>query len=226
MQAVLDHSLNTGAAYVAKTMGYDNFKNYLLRYGIASTTGIDLPNEGNSLISNLYTNRDLEYAEASFGQGIALTPIQTVRALSTLANGGYLITPHIAKEIDYKIGGKKVFNYPKGPQVLKASTTEEISRMLTIVADDFLANGHVRLTNYSMATKTGTAQLANPSGGYYQDHYLHYFFGYFPSYNARFLIFLYTYYPKGVQYASETLTSSYIDLAKFLINYYNIPPDR
>ncbi|MDB5194126.1 MAG: hypothetical protein JWN50_140 [Parcubacteria group bacterium] len=226
MQEVLDHSLNTGAAYVVKQMGNQNFKKYLLNYGIGSTTGIDLPNEGNSLISNLNTGRDLEFAQASFGQGIAVTPIQTVRALSVLANGGYLITPHLAKQINYTIGGSKTLDYPQGPQVLKTSTAEEISRMLTIVADDYLKNGTVRLTNYSMATKTGTAQLASPQGGYYADHYLHSFFGYFPSYNARFLIFLYTYYPKNVEYASETLTDTYIDLAKFLINYYDIPPDR
>lgn len=226
MQDVLNHSLNTGVAFVVKQMGNQNFINYMLNYGIGSTTGIDLPNEGKSLISNLFTGRDLEPAQASFGQGIALTPIQTVRALSTLANGGYLITPHLAKEVDYKIGGKKVFDYPKGPQVLKSTTTEEISRMLTIVADDYLKNGTVRLKNYSMATKTGTAQIANPAGGYYEDHYVHSFFGYFPSYDARFLIFLYTYYPKNVEYASETLTDTYMDLAKFLINYYDIPPDR
>jgi cell division protein FtsI (penicillin-binding protein 3)/stage V sporulation protein D (sporulation-specific penicillin-binding protein) len=226
MQSVLDHSLNTGAAYVVHQMGNQAFINYMLDYGIGSTTGIDLPNEGKSLISNLFTGRDLEPAQASFGQGVAVTPIQTVRALSTLANGGYLITPHIATKIVYKTGGEKDITYPKGPQVLKASTTEEISRMLTVVADDYLMNGTVRLTNYSMATKTGTAQIANPAGGYYADHYVHSFFGYFPSYDPRFLVFLYTYYPKNVEYASETLTPSYIDLAKFLINYYNIPPDR
>ena len=226
MQDVLNHSLNTGVAYVVKQMGNQNFINYMLRYGIASTTGIDLPNEGKSLISNLFTGRDLEPAQASFGQGIALTPIQTVRALSTLANGGYLITPHLTKSINYKVGGQTTLEWPKGPQVLKTTTTDEISRMLTIVVDDYLKNGTVRLKNYSLAAKTGTAQIANPAGGYYQDHYLHSFFGYFPSYSPRFLIFLYTYYPKGVQYASETLTDTFIDMSKFLINYYDIPPDR
>jgi cell division protein FtsI/penicillin-binding protein 2 len=92
--------------------------------------------------------------------------------------------------------------------------------------DTALKNGHVRLDNYSIAAKTGTAQIADPSGGYYSDHYVHSFFGYFPSYNPRFIVFLFTFYPKGVQYASETLTDSFIDMAKFLINYYEIPPDR
>jgi cell division protein FtsI/penicillin-binding protein 2 len=226
MQEVLNHSLNTGVAYVVKQMGNKNFSDYMFKFGIGTTTGIDLPSEGNSLTSNLKTGRDLENAQASFGQGIALTPIQTVRALSVLANGGYLITPHLAKAIEYKIGGKKTLNYPKGEQVLRPGTSEEISRMLTVVVDNALKNGTVKLPNYSLAAKTGTAQIASPDGGYYPDHYLHSFFGYFPSYDARFLIFLYTYYPKDVQYASETLTDTFIDMSKFLINYYDIPPDR
>lgn len=226
MQTILNDSLNTGAAYVALKVGQSNFKNYLLDYGFGSTTGIDLPSEGRSLISNLDTGRDLEYAEASFGQGIALTPVQTIRALATLGNGGYLVTPHLVKEIDYKIGTKKVTPIDKIGPIFKPTTSPAISKMLTEVVDTALKNGQVRLDNYSMAAKTGTAQIAKPGGGYYSDHYVHSFFGYFPSYNPRFIVFLYTYYPKGVQYASETLTDSFINMAKFLINYYEIPPDR
>lgn len=225
MQIILDKSLNTGVAYIVSRMGNSVFSDYMYKYGLGSTTGIDLPNEGHSLVSNLNSPRDLEHATASFGQGIALTPIVTVRALSVLANGGYLVTPHLVKEIDYKIGTKKTISYPKGEQVLKPETSEEISRMLTEVVDTALKNGDVRLPNYSVAAKTGTAQIAN-SGGYYEDRYLHSFFGYFPSYDPKFLVFLYTYYPKNVQYASETLTDTFIDITKFLINYYNIPPDR
>ncbi len=227
MQIVLDKSLNTGAAFVEHQMGNDKFREYMLEYGLGSTTGIDLPSEGKSLISNLSSPRDLEYAEASFGQGIALTPIQTVRALSTIANGGYLITPHLAKQINYKIGGSKALDYPKTGPIFKPETSPAIAKMLTEVVDTALKNGTVKLDKYSVAAKTGTAQIAKPnSRGYYEDHYLHSFFGYFPAYKPRFLIFLYTFYPKGVQYASETLTDSFIDMAKFLINYYDIPPDR
>ncbi|MDD4989360.1 MAG: hypothetical protein PHV42_02945, partial [Candidatus Pacebacteria bacterium] len=62
--------------------------------------------------------------------------------------------------------------------------------------------------------------------GYYADRYLHSFFGYFPAYNPKFLVFMYMVYPKGANYASETLTTSFFDITKFLINYYEIPPDR
>jgi len=112
-------------------------------------------------------------------------------------------------------------------RVISQETSAEISRMLTEVVDRSLRDGQVRLENYNVAAKTGTAQIAKPEiGGYYDDRYLHSFFGYFPAYEPEFLVFLYTYYPKGVQYASETLTESFMNITKFLINYYNIPPDR
>lgn len=230
MQTVLSKSLNTGSAFIVSRMGRGKFAEYMNAFGIGEKTGIDLPNEGNSLVSNLKTNRDLEHAQASFGQGIALTPIGTVRALSAIANGGTLITPHFVKEIEYKLGPSKTVAYPEvdeRPRVLKPETSEEISRMLTESVDKTLRDGRVRLEHYSVAAKTGTAQIANPAGGgYYTDRYLHSFFGYFPSYEPRFLIFLYTYYPKNVQYASETLTDTFMETTKFLISYYQIAPDR
>ncbi len=228
MQAVLNNSLNTGAAFVVSRVGSGDFSNRMISFGLDTTTGIDLPNEGKSLVSNLRSGRDLEAAQASFGQGIALTPINTVRALSVLANGGTLITPHLVKEIRYKLGPTKKIIYPSEEErarVLKPETSVEISRILTEVVDRSLSYGKVRLDQYSIAAKTGTAQIAK-SGGYYDDRYLHSFFGYFPSYEPEFLVFLFTYYPKNVRYASETLTEGFMDITKFLINYYDIPPDR
>lgn len=227
MQEVLNQSLNTGVSYIVKTMGKDRFREYFKALKFGSETGIDLPNETYGLINNLNSPRDVEYATASFGQGIALTPIATVRALSALGNGGKLITPHIATQIEYEDGTIKDITYPEGNQVWSTETSEEVSRMLTTVVDEALGGGKVKLENYSVAAKTGTAQIADSvNGGYYKDRYLHSFFGYFPAYEPEYLVFLYTVEPKGVQYASETLTTPFMELTKFLINYYNIPPDR
>lgn len=227
MQQVLNQSLNTGVSFIVKTMGKDTFREYFKKLKLGSETGVDLPNETYGLIKNLESPRDVEYATASFGQGIALTPMATVRALSALANGGKLITPHIATKIEYQDGTFKDITYPEGDQVWSKETSEEISRMLTNVVDDALGGGKVKLEHYSVAAKTGTAQIADSEGGgYYDDRYLHSFFGYFPAYDPDYLIFLYTVEPKGVKYASETLTAPFMELTKFLLNYYNVPPDR
>jgi len=227
MQEVLSQSLNTGVAHVVQLVGKDAFRKYFFDLKIGSETGIDLPSEAHGLIDNLNSPRDIEYATASFGQGIAMTPIATVRALSTLANGGKLITPHIVQEIGYEDGEVHEVGFPDGAQIFSTETSETLTRMLVKVVDEALRGGTVALPRYTVAAKTGTAQIADPqNGGYYDDRFLHSFFGYFPAYDPEFLIFLYTVEPKGVRYASETMTAPFMELTQFLINYYNIPPDR
>jgi stage V sporulation protein D (sporulation-specific penicillin-binding protein) len=240
MQQVLNQSLNVGASYVATQIGKKDFLKYFQAYGIGSETGIDLPNEAAGNISNLLNNlnntKQVEYDTASFGQGISMTPIITTSALSVLANGGKLIIPHVVTEINYKVGLPKNIDYAsEAKQVLKKSTSEEISRMLVGVVDTALAHGARKMDHYSIAAKTGTAQIARPAsegGGYYPDKYLHSFFGYFPAYNPRFLVFIYTFEPadktnpQADEYASQTLTDPFFNITHFLINYYQIPPDR
>ena len=227
MQEVLNQSLNTGVSYIVQKMGKEKFREYFYNFKLGSETGIDQPNEAFGLIENLKSPRDVEYATASFGQGIALTPIATIRALATLGNGGYLVTPHLASAIEYEDGTVKEILHPTGAQVISKESSEEISRMLTTVVDDALGKGKFKMQNYTIGAKTGTAQIADPNGGgYYEDKYLHSFFGYFPAFDPKFIVFMYTVEPKGVKYASETLTEPFMDIAKFLINYYTIPPDR
>jgi cell division protein FtsI/penicillin-binding protein 2 len=226
MQSVISNSLNTGVAHIVEKMGRDSFREYFKKLQLGSETGIDLPSETTGLVANLMSPRRVEYATASFGQGIAMTPIATARALAALGNGGYMVTPHLAHTIEYTDGSVRSVRYPKGAQVWSEESSETVSRMLVRVVDEALRGGRYALPNHTIAAKTGTAQIAHPNGGYYDDRFLHSFFGYFPAFDPKFLILLYTVEPKGVQYASETLTEPFMDLTKFLINYYNLPPDR
>jgi cell division protein FtsI/penicillin-binding protein 2 len=227
MQEVLNQSLNTGVAHVAMKMGNKKFSDYMKSFGVGMETGVDLPNEARGLIDNLDSEREIEMATAAYGQGIAMTPIATVRALSALANGGTLVTPHLVKKIEYETGLFKRISFPEGKQVIKKETSDEISRMLVKVVDTALRNGTAKIPGYSVAAKTGTAQMTDEGRrGYAEGKYLHSFFGYFPAYNPKFIVFLFHIYPKNVRYASETLTDPFINITKFLINYYQIPPDR
>lgn len=227
MQEVLSQSLNLGVSFVATRMGSATMRDYFLnRFQMGSTTGIDLPGEVGGMVSNLQSPRQVEYNTASFGQGIAMTPIATARALAVVANGGFLITPHVVREVR-RTNGTKDTKAKEGVQVLSPQSATVVSRMLTKVVDEALTQGAYKIDNYSVAAKTGTAQIANPGGGgYYSDRFLHSFFGYFPSYNAKFIVFLFAVEPVGAPYASTTLAPPWHALTQFLINYYNVPPDR
>lgn len=225
MQDVLNQSLNTGMVFVEQKLGKENLRNYLLSYGIKDKTGIDLPNETSSLISGILTSpREIEYANAAFGQGIALTPVELIRALASLSNGGNLVVPHIVREIKYVDGTSKTMTYPTIPTKISKQTSESITNMLVTVMDKGLKTG---LDHFSVAAKTGTAQVADhTNGGYYTDRHTHSFMGYFPAYNPKFIIFLYAVNPKGVAYSATTWTNPFLDITKFLLNYYEIPSDR
>ncbi len=226
MQAVLNNSLNTGVAYVVSKVGNERFVDFMKKL-FDEETGIDLPAEGSPLMSNLDSLRDVEVATASFGQGIAITPIQTIRGLAAIGNGGVLVQPHMIKETRYEYGVTKKIAHPEPERIFSKDTSEEISRMLVRVVDEALLGGEVSMKNYSIAAKTGTAQIVDKTTGtYYEDRYLHSFFGYFPAYDPQFIVLLYTIEPQGVAYASHTLTLPFIDIAKYLINYYEIEPDR
>jgi stage V sporulation protein D (sporulation-specific penicillin-binding protein) len=226
LQTAMGQSYNVGFAYVASLVGNDELTKYFKSFGLGEKTGIDLPNEASGIISNLDSPRDLEHYTAAFGQGIAMTPIETIRALSIVANGGYLVTPHVADAINYRVGYTQNIDPPKGAQVIKASTSKAVTDMLVSDVDNVLLAGHAKNPHYSIAAKTGTAQIPGPGGTYYADEYLHSFIGYLPAYNPKFIVFLYMVNPRGVQYASETLAQPFIDLTKYLINYYQLPPDR
>jgi cell division protein FtsI/penicillin-binding protein 2 len=225
MQDVLNQSLNTGMVFVEKQLGRINLRNYLVAYDIGQKTGIDLPNETSGLISNILTSpREIEYANAAFGQGIALTPIEMIRALASLANNGNLVVPHVVKDIKYDDGTDKVMTYPTTPTKITPATAQEITQMMVTVMDKGLKVG---LPHFSVAVKTGTAQVAdNQTGGYYTDRHTHSFVGFFPAYNPKFIVFLYAINPKGVAYAATTWTQPFLDITNFLLNYYNVPPDR
>lgn len=227
MQQVLSQSLNMGASYIALQTGHEKFRTYFKKLGMATETGIDLPSEIKGDLGNIESSpRDIEYATASYGQGIAQTPVQMVRALGALANQGQVVTPHLVDRIRLESGIEKKLSWGMPERVFSAKATEDTTRMLVEVVDTKLANGTVKIPEMSVAAKTGTAQVAGPGGKYAEGRYFHSFFGYFPAYDPKFIIVLYTREPQGVQYASETLTHPFMDLTHFLINYYEVPPDR
>ncbi|TSC80907.1 MAG: Uncharacterized protein G01um101429_32 [Parcubacteria group bacterium Gr01-1014_29] len=226
MYDILDQSLNTGAVFIMQQLGKRAFHDYMRRFGLGESTGVDLGQEVAGNLSNLEIGNNVEYATASFGQGIAVTPLGLASALSAVANGGELMRPYIVKRIEDTKGVSTETLPAVRRRVLRTETTEIVSRMLADVVDKTLAGGIVSMPRYRIAAKTGTAQISNKTAGGYSDMYLHTFFGYAPAFDPRFLILLYLEEPRGVRYASQTLSEPFRKLAEFIITYYKIPPDR
>ncbi len=228
MQTALSQSLNTGFVYIARLVGNEVMSKYFTSFGMTQKTGIDLPNESSPLTDNL-NKGDVEHATISFGQGIAMSPIGTIRALAVIANGGYVVNPHVVSKVKYEIGTTNetsVESVESKKAVLKSNTIDEIRSMLVYNVDNALLDGSRKNPRYSIAAKTGTAQIASQSGGYIEDKNIHTFIGFFPAYNPKFIVFMYTVDPKNARYSSESLANPFLDLTDFLIQYYEIPADR
>lgn len=184
-----------------------------------------MPGEVNGQMRGLDGSNDVNFANAAFGQGIATTPINIVRGFSVIANGGYLVTPHLATDIVTQMGGKKKIERPVSTeQLLKPETVAAITNMMVKTVDESYGR---KLDHYTVAAKTGTAQMARPDGqGYYTDRNMHSLIGFFPASKPEYVLYLFNVHPKGAMYAIQTLGNPFFDMVDFLGSYYAITPDR
>ncbi len=225
MTQVLEKSLNTGLVFVSKLLGKGKQYAYLQKFGFGEKTAIDLPGEVPGNISNLKEGRDIDYATASFGQGIAVTPLQMASAIAVLANGGKLMEPYIVDTI-VDDSGNEYKNNPKiTREVISSETAETLTKMLVSAVSKGFEN-RAGVLGYFVAGKTGTAQIPKTDGRGYSDQVIHSFVGYAPAFDPRFLIYLQMNEPQGNRFAANTLTPAFHDLAEYILNYYEVPPDE
>ena len=223
MVQVLEKSINTGAVFVQQKLGKDDFKRYVEKFGFADETGIDLKSEAKGNISNLKTKRDLEYATTSFGQGIAITSLQLINALSAIANDGVLLRPFIVEKIIFSDGEEKFTEPRKIRRVISSDTASRLTAMLVSV----VKNGYGRkggVSGYLVAGKTGTAQI--PEAGGYSEETIHSFGGFFPAYDARFALLVKIDKVKGINFAADSVAPIFSQIAEHILNYYEIAPSQ
>jgi len=228
MIKVLDKSINTGAIFVAEKLGLENLRKYFKTFGLNQRTGIDLPNEITGDLSNLeYPKANPTYlATASFGLGVAVSPIELIRAYAVIANKGIEINPYIVERIRDSQGEYSTnINPSENKGVLSSKTAETIISMLVDVVENGYGN-NAKIKGYTIAGKTGTAFIALPGGKGYSDDEIHSFVSFFPAFDPEFIILVKMEKPKYPSSASHTVTLTAKEIEQFLINYYNIPPDE
>lgn len=223
MTGVLEKSINTGAVFVSKLIPPETYLDYLDKFGFGEKTGIDLQGEVYSKNEILRKGQEINFATASFGQGIEITPIQLARAFSVFANAGKLVKPYVVEKIVQ--GQSEIETKPQIlGQVISQQTASEVTTMLiSVVEKGFSKSG--KIPGYYLAAKTGTAQVPfEDKKGYYPDRTIQTFVGFGPALNPQFLILVKLDNPK-VPLSSVSAGPIFRKLAQYIINYWQIPPD-
>lgn len=225
MTQVLEKSLNTGTIFVERLLGRQTFRAYVQRFGFGEKTGIGLKGEARGSVAALEQPGQIFGATASFGQGISMTPVQLVAAFAALGNGGNLLRPYLVQEKRYPDGRIETTKPEIVRQVINPRTSELISAMLVSVVE----RGHGKragVSGYYVAGKTGTAQIPNPNGGYLKQATIGTFAGYAPAEHPRFVMLVKIDRPRTVEFAESSAAPVFGELAKFLLTYLQVPPER
>jgi cell division protein FtsI/penicillin-binding protein 2 len=225
MIQVLDESLNTGTIFVQRQLGKDLFRKYIESFGFGKKTEVGLTPEAKGNIAPLTRKGNVFAATASFGQGITVTPIQLTAAYAAIGNGGRLLHPYIVDEIIHPDGSHEKTK-PYGTQIISRRASRLASGMLVSVVED----GHgkrAKVPGYFVAGKTGTAQVARKDGpGYEKDITIGSFAGYAPANDPKFVMLVKIDHPRDVQWAESSAAPVFGEVAKYLLTYLQVPPER
>ena len=213
MTGVIEQSINTGAVFAQRKIGQDIFYNYLIKFGFNESTGIALPGEVRGKINNLKQGKDIDFATASFGQGVSVTPIELISAISVIANDGVLMKPIILADEKSQVVRR----------VISSETSKKVAQMMVSAVDK---NIIAAISNYSIAGKTGTAFVPDFGKNGYTDEVINTYMGFAPAFDPKFVILIKLDKPKGSPLAGQTVVPAFRELAQFILNYYNIAPDR
>ncbi len=222
MTDIIVHSDNVGMSFIGQKLGMDKLYSYLEKYGIGAASEIDLQGEQNPGMRDRDTWNIVDQVTATFGQGIAVTPIQMVRAAGVIANGGKLVKPQVVDKV-IKDGWEDKIKPEIGETVISSKAAKEVTEMMIQAVDQGEAKW-AKPKGFVIAGKTGTAQI--PIAGHYDPtKTIASFVGFAPAYNARFVMLVSLREPQSSQWGSETAAPLWFDIAREIFPYLGIQPN-
>lgn len=234
MTDVIEHSVNTGVVYVLQQLGGGDitqeaketlYRYYSQRFRFGQGSGVELPGEPDGFIETPESS-DVRYANMTFGQGISMTMVQTVAAMNAAVNGGTYYEPHLLAAT-VSPGGEVVEKDPK--VVVKDVVSQTVSDQLKAMMEGVVLRGGgygTRIPGYRIGGKTGTAQIPNPDGGYFNDRDIGSFTGFAPYDNPRYIMMVRVDEPGIPGYAGSAAAGPMFgDIMRFLMQYDGVAPD-
>ncbi|HEX4103923.1 MAG TPA: penicillin-binding protein 2 [Candidatus Paceibacterota bacterium] len=215
MTEVIEHSINSGAIFAENQTGNSIFAEYMKKFHLDQPTGIDLPGEATGDLSQLNPKSpQVDFDTAAYGQGVAVTPIELVTAVDAIVNGGVMMRPYLNAALQPEQLGRAI----------STSTAAEVTEMMVSAIDDVV--GAPAIPGYSLGGKTGSAFIPDLVHGGYTDQLIDSYIGFGPTTDPQFLIFIRLNTLPESSLAVDSVVPGFKELAQYVINYYNIPPDR
>ncbi len=225
VSGILEKSANAGAVFVAQRLGAERLYQYLRDFGLGQPTGVDVAAESPGTLRPLHEWYPVDLGTSSFGQGLTLTPLQLATAYAAIANGGTLYRPYVVAEVRRPDGGVRRAEPKALRRVISPETAATMREMLTNAVDRGIAQS-ARVLGYSVAGKTGTAQIASPDGAYLSDEYIASFAGMLPARDPRVVCVVVLERPQSRLLGTLSAMSAFTGLASDLMRYARVEPDR
>jgi cell division protein FtsI/penicillin-binding protein 2 len=216
---ILARSSNIGAVTIGLKLGATKFSKWMETFGFGKPTGVQFPDEESGIVPKLSEYSGSTMGNLPMGQGAAVTPMQMVQGYTAIANNGILRPPQLIQKV-----GEEEVHEPKGKRVISAKTATEVREMLEGVLGPEGTASMVSVPGYTLAGKTGTAQVAE-NGGYSESKYIASFIGFAPALHPRFLAAVIVNEPEGEIYGGSVAAPAFGELAAFSLPYLGVPQE-
>jgi cell division protein FtsI/penicillin-binding protein 2 len=216
---ILSHSSNVGAATIGLEVGSEKFSRWISRFGFGRPTGVQFPAEEQGIVPALDEYSGSTMGNLPIGQGLAVTPMQMIAGYAAIANGGMLRPPQLVEKI-----GEEPVSEPRGRRVISSTVAEQVRTMLEGVLAPGGTASEVSVPGYTLAGKTGTAQVAE-NGTYSETKYVASFIGFAPAQDPRLLVAVIVDQPQGEIYGGSVAAPAFGKIAAFALPYLGVPQE-